>query len=144
MNPILRKASPEDAQAAGTIVYDAFKTIAEHHGFSPDFPGREAAIDLVDHMIVQGDGAVREPRFCDARATVAVPRKGARLRSEDCRVRLRAEAGLTAANASRACDRGLHGGRTSDSKRGERVGVLSDYTTGIGLFGDSIRETTKS
>jgi hypothetical protein len=54
MNPILRKASPEDAQAAGTIVYDAFKTIAEYHGFPPDFPSPEVAIGLVNHLIARG------------------------------------------------------------------------------------------
>lgn len=38
MNPILRSASPGDAQTAGTIVYNAFKAIAEQHRFPPDFP----------------------------------------------------------------------------------------------------------
>ena len=55
MNPILRSASPDDAQAAGTIVYNAFKTIAGRHGFPPDFPDPQVAIGLVDHLISRTD-----------------------------------------------------------------------------------------
>lgn len=55
MHPILRNALPEDAQAAGTIVYSAFKAIAERHGFPPDFPNPELAIGLVDQLIARSD-----------------------------------------------------------------------------------------
>ena len=33
----LRGGSPDDAPACGKIVYEAFKTISEQHGFPPDF-----------------------------------------------------------------------------------------------------------
>lgn len=55
MNPTLHQLSPQDAQAAGTIVYTAFKTIAERHAFPPDFPSPEAAIGLVDHLMTRPD-----------------------------------------------------------------------------------------
>ena len=34
----LRRGLPADAEACGRICYDAFRAIAERHGFPPDFP----------------------------------------------------------------------------------------------------------
>ena len=51
MDPILRPISQGDAAPVGAICYAAFKAIAEHHAFDPDFPNPEAAIGLVDHML---------------------------------------------------------------------------------------------
>lgn len=51
----LRAASPEDAGAAGAICYSAFKTIAEHHGFLPDFPDAASAVALVEYLVAARD-----------------------------------------------------------------------------------------
>src|SRR5262249_9542665 len=51
MHPILRPISQVDAAPVGAICYAAFKAIAEHHAFAPDFPNPEAAIALVDHLL---------------------------------------------------------------------------------------------
>ena len=55
MNLNLRAASRDDAASAGAIAYTAFKTIAERHGFPPDFPSAEVATGLVDHLITRAD-----------------------------------------------------------------------------------------
>jgi predicted N-acetyltransferase YhbS len=55
MSIILRPATPSDAPVAGKICHDAFKTIAEQHGFPPDFPSPDIAIGLVDHLISRPD-----------------------------------------------------------------------------------------
>ena len=44
---VLRSGTPDDAGPAGVICYEAFKTIAERHGFPPDFPSASVATDLV-------------------------------------------------------------------------------------------------
>jgi GNAT superfamily N-acetyltransferase len=51
----LRPASPEDARPAGAICYEAFKTIAEQHGFPPDFPTPDVAIELITYMLSRSD-----------------------------------------------------------------------------------------
>ena len=51
----LRSASPADAPAAGTICHDAFKNIAERHGFPPDFPNVAIATGLIDQLISRAD-----------------------------------------------------------------------------------------
>lgn len=43
----LREARPEDIPGCGNIMYEAFKDIAERHGFPPDFPSAEAASGLL-------------------------------------------------------------------------------------------------
>jgi len=48
---ILRAPTHADAAPAGVICHDAFKTIAEKHGFPPDFPTVDVAIGLMEHMI---------------------------------------------------------------------------------------------
>lgn len=62
MNPILRPVTHHDVARAGEICYAAFKTIAEHHAFPPDFPSPEVAIGLVEHMLSRTDihGVVAE------------------------------------------------------------------------------------
>lgn len=54
-NPTLRPASPADVAAAGAICHAAFKTIAEQHGFPPDFPDPEAATGLIDQLVSRAD-----------------------------------------------------------------------------------------
>jgi predicted N-acetyltransferase YhbS len=51
----LRLGSPDDAGSAGTICYEAFKTIAEQHGFPPDFPSSDIATDLIAHLLSRTD-----------------------------------------------------------------------------------------
>jgi predicted N-acetyltransferase YhbS len=51
----MRVATPEDATACGQICYKAFSTINAAHGFPCDFPGPEAASDLLS-MMFSGPG----------------------------------------------------------------------------------------
>ncbi len=51
MSLSLRQAVPEDAAQCGAICYEAFSTIAEKHGFPPDFPSAEVGADLLLNMI---------------------------------------------------------------------------------------------
>jgi hypothetical protein len=37
----LRKGRPDDAQRSGSICYEAFRVLAEHHRFPPDFPSTD-------------------------------------------------------------------------------------------------------
>jgi hypothetical protein len=37
----LRLAHPGDAEACGEIRYEAFRAIADHHSFPPDFPNTD-------------------------------------------------------------------------------------------------------
>jgi GNAT superfamily N-acetyltransferase len=62
MDPILRPISKGDAAPVGAICYAAFKAIAEHHSFAPDFPNPESAVGLIDYMLSRADiyGAVAE------------------------------------------------------------------------------------
>src|SRR5215212_9546509 len=52
---ILRSGSPDDAGPAGVICYEAFKTIAERHGFPPDFPSSGVATDLMRMLLSRSD-----------------------------------------------------------------------------------------
>lgn len=51
MTVTLRPANQGDAEAAGRICYEAFKAIAEAHGFPPDFPSAEIAQGALAGMI---------------------------------------------------------------------------------------------
>ena len=48
---VLRSGTPDDAGPAGAICYAAFKTIAEQHGFPPDFPSSDVATDLMRMLL---------------------------------------------------------------------------------------------
>jgi predicted N-acetyltransferase YhbS len=52
MKTQLRIATARDAAAAGRICHDAFRAIAERHGFPPDFPSREVAAGLMEKLVV--------------------------------------------------------------------------------------------
>ena len=54
-NISLRPGRPDDAAACGSICYEAFKTLAEHHNFPPDFPTPEIAIGLFSHLLSRND-----------------------------------------------------------------------------------------
>lgn len=55
MDVTLRAGKPDDAQACGTICYQAFKTISETHNFPTDFPVPESAIELLSHLLSRND-----------------------------------------------------------------------------------------
>jgi GNAT superfamily N-acetyltransferase len=77
---LLRPGRPEDAAACGTICYHGFKTIAEKHGFPPDFPSVEAAqglmVDLLSRrrvhaVVAEVDGRVVGSNFLWGPAPIA-------------------------------------------------------------------------
>jgi GNAT superfamily N-acetyltransferase len=51
MNLTLRRGKPDDAQVCGAICYRAFKTIAEAHHFTPDFPSANVPVELLTWML---------------------------------------------------------------------------------------------
>ena len=55
MEVTFRSGTVEDAKACGTICYEAFKTIAEHHNFPPDFPSPDAAVGLLTMVLSRKD-----------------------------------------------------------------------------------------
>jgi len=80
MNVKLRPGTPDDAQACGTICYEAFKQISEAHNFPPDFPSPDVAIGLLTWMlthpkfysiVAEIDGRVVGSNFLDERNVIA-------------------------------------------------------------------------
>ena len=76
----LRLGTPADAEICGRICYHAFKTISEAHGFAPDFPAPEVAIDVLTRMlanpkfysvVAEIDGRIVGSNFLDERNTIA-------------------------------------------------------------------------
>ena len=72
MTITLRPGRPEDAQACGTICYEAFKSISSQHNFPEDFPSPETAIGLltmclshpdVYSVVAESDGRVIGSNF---------------------------------------------------------------------------------
>jgi predicted N-acetyltransferase YhbS len=80
MNTTLRPGRPEDANACGTICYEAFKAIANQYNFPPDFPSREVALELLSMLlshqgfyavVAESDGRIVGSNFLDERSTIA-------------------------------------------------------------------------
>ena len=80
MNLTLRPGRAEDANRCGTIVYEAFKAMAEAHNFIPDFPSADVAIGvtgaLLSHpgfysVVAEVDGEVVGSNFLDERNAIA-------------------------------------------------------------------------
>ncbi len=80
MTPQLRRGKPADATAAGKVCYLAFKTIAEAHGFPPDFPSPEVAADLLAEflgherffsVVAEIDGNIVGSNFLDERNPIS-------------------------------------------------------------------------
>src|SRR5215471_11099193 len=76
----VRSGTPDDAEMCGRICYNAFKTISEAHGFVPDFPTPEVAIDVLTRMlanpkfysvVAESDGRIVGSNFMDERNTIA-------------------------------------------------------------------------
>ncbi|SET67341.1 Predicted N-acetyltransferase YhbS [Nitrosospira multiformis] len=51
----IREGRLTDAEAAGMICYEAFRTISQQHGFEPDFPSFEVARDLLLALLSRPD-----------------------------------------------------------------------------------------
>ena len=51
----LRAGRPDDAERAGTICFEAFKTISDQHNFPRDFPSPEPAIGLLSFLLSRHD-----------------------------------------------------------------------------------------
>jgi GNAT superfamily N-acetyltransferase len=75
----LRPAAPTDAPECGRIIFEAFRDIAERHGFPPDFPSVEAGTSLAASFIAHpsifavvavSDGRVIGSNFLDERDAV--------------------------------------------------------------------------
>jgi predicted N-acetyltransferase YhbS len=75
----VRRATADDAPAAGRICYDAFAAIAGAHGFPPDFPNPEVAAGLLGmlfthpgfHAVVaEADGRVVGSNCLDERGAI--------------------------------------------------------------------------
>lgn len=47
----LRPAVAADADTCGDILYRAFKSLADHHRFPPDFPSREVGVAVVSELV---------------------------------------------------------------------------------------------
>lgn len=76
----LRPGTSADAEVCGRICYHAFKTISEAHGFAPDFPAPEVAIDALTRMlanpkfysvVAEIDGRIVGSNFLDERNSIA-------------------------------------------------------------------------
>ncbi|HEV2863935.1 MAG TPA: GNAT family N-acetyltransferase [Pyrinomonadaceae bacterium] len=72
MDITIRQAAPEDAEACGRIIYEAFKGVSGRHGFPPDFPSEEAAVQLAQFLtshpavfgvVAEADGRVVGSNF---------------------------------------------------------------------------------
>jgi len=80
MNLTLRRGKPDDAQVCGAICYEAFRTIAEAHHFTPDFPSADVPVELLTWMlghagfyavVAELGGKVVGSNFLDERNCVA-------------------------------------------------------------------------
>ena len=80
METVLRAARLDDAPEAGRILYEAFRVIAERHGFAPDFPSEEAGVGVMGWLLAnpgfygvaaERDGRVVATNFLDERNAIA-------------------------------------------------------------------------
>jgi predicted N-acetyltransferase YhbS len=76
----IRPGRPDDAEACGRICYEAFRAIAERHGFPPDFPSPEVASGLLAALlahpgfygvVAERDGSIVGSNFLDERSHIA-------------------------------------------------------------------------
>jgi GNAT superfamily N-acetyltransferase len=75
----LRRGAPDDSVTCGRICFEAFKSLAERHGFPPDFPSPEIASGLlsmlVQHpgfygVVAMADGEIAGSNFMDERSQI--------------------------------------------------------------------------
>jgi GNAT superfamily N-acetyltransferase len=76
----LRRATADDAAAAGRICYEAFAAIAGTHGFPPDFPHQDVAVGLLGMLfthpgfygvVAEADGRIVGSNCLDERGAIA-------------------------------------------------------------------------
>src|SRR5215510_8612274 len=79
MTLTLRPGTPADTERCGAICYAAFKTVADRHGFPPDFPSPQAALAStarrLSHsayygVIAELDGRIVGSAFLDERLAI--------------------------------------------------------------------------
>ena len=79
MSIVLRPGTPADAQACGTICFEAFRSVCSAHNFPPDFPSPEAAGSLMSvllthprfySVVAEVDGRVAGSNFLDERTNI--------------------------------------------------------------------------
>jgi predicted N-acetyltransferase YhbS len=79
MNVMLRRTVPDDIPECGRILYEAFATLADRHGFPHDFPSIEAATRSMGALVgnpgfhgivAEVDGRVVGSSFLDERSTI--------------------------------------------------------------------------
>ena len=77
--PRLRRATPRDAHRCGILAYEAFKDIAERHGFPPDFPSADVAAGLLSMLfshpqfyavVAELDGQIVGSNCLDERSSI--------------------------------------------------------------------------
>lgn len=75
----LRPGAPADTASCGRICFEAFKALADRHGFPPDFPSADAAAELLAmllshprfHSVVAvRDGEICGSNFLDERSAI--------------------------------------------------------------------------
>jgi GNAT superfamily N-acetyltransferase len=79
-NVTLRPGQVGDGEACGRICYEAFRSLAEEHGFPPDFPSAQIASGLLTPLlshpgfysvIAELDGRIVGSNFLDERSMIA-------------------------------------------------------------------------
>jgi GNAT superfamily N-acetyltransferase len=75
----LRRGAPDDSVTCGRICFEAFKSLAERHGFPPDFPSPEIASGLLSMLVrhpgfygvvAMADGEIAGSNFMDQRSQI--------------------------------------------------------------------------
>ena len=75
----LRRGAPDDSVKCGLICFEAFKSLADQHGFPPDFPSPEIASGLLSMLLPHpgfyavvaiGDGEIVGSNFMDERSEI--------------------------------------------------------------------------
>lgn len=78
--PVVRRATPSDAETCGQICYEAFRKVNEEHGFAPDLPAADAGIAVLSMMfshprfycvVAEVEGRIAGSNCLDERSTVA-------------------------------------------------------------------------
>jgi GNAT superfamily N-acetyltransferase len=76
----IRRATPKDAAVCGRMFYQAFSTINQAHGFTPELPGPEAGIQILGMLfshpsfycvVAEEDGQVVGSNCLDERSQIA-------------------------------------------------------------------------
>lgn len=79
MSFILRPGTVQDAEACGAICYQAFRTVAEHHRFPPDFPSTQIAVGFLSQLfshpgfysvVAEDEGRIVGSNFLDERSGI--------------------------------------------------------------------------